>query len=155
MTDQESRKRQLGAVVRDRRKGLRLTQEEVAELGGPATATQRKIEAGAFGSLRLGTTWPLERVLGWRPGAIAGFLSNDAQATIEAAVEPNYDALRVNGELPAGVELPDVGPGEQHHRPALNIPEEVVRDMTSEQITELEARLVADAWKARREILGS
>ncbi len=152
--DSSDRRRALGAVIRARRKKLHLTQDEVAALGGPAAATQRKIEAGNFKTLRLGTTWPLERVLGWRPGAIDGFLSYPERDDIEAAIEPNYDALRVNGELPEDAEPPDVGGGEQHQRPALNIPEAVSKGMTDDQLAELEARLVAEGWKARREIMG-
>lgn len=145
---------ELGALVLARRKQLRLTQEDVAALAGPSTATQRKIEKGDFTTLRLGTTWPLERVFGWRPGAINGFLTNTSAAAIEAAVEPNYDALRVDGAIPPGTDPVAVSPAEQHGRPLLNMLEEVEKEMTPEQVREFEARLEADAWKARREIMG-
>ena len=155
MTTEEDRKRQLGALIRARRKHLHLTQDEVSELGGPAAATLRKIEAGKFGELRLGTTWPLERVLGWRPSAMSGFLMYADSDAIEAAIEPNYDAFRVGGVLPPGIatEVPVVPPG-QDHRPVLNIDADTYRDMAPGQIAEMEHRLNAEAWRARREILG-
>lgn len=153
--ERDDRRQRLGQLIRGRRKALHLTQDEVHELGGPAAATLRKIEAGQFGTLRLGTTWPLERVLGWRPGAINGFLSQTDRESIDAAVEPNYDALRVNGQIPRGVDLPDVSADVEDQRPSMNIPAEVTRGMSEEQLRELEARIVAEAWKARRDMLGA
>lgn len=78
---------------------------------------------------------------------------------LSGARRPRRDTLaKIEQALgwPSGraVELRDVGGGEQHQRPALNIPEAVSKGMSDEQLAELEARLVAEGWKARREILG-
>lgn len=63
-------------------------------------------------------------------------------ATLQAVL----DAL-TNGET-------GVVPGEESERPALNIPEAALEGLSAEQLAELEARLTAEAWRARREILG-
>jgi transcriptional regulator with XRE-family HTH domain len=48
----------------------------------------------------------------------------------------------------------DVVPTDEHQRPALNIDENAYRDLSPEQLSELEHRLNAEAWRARREMLG-
>lgn len=47
-----------------------------------------------------------------------------------------------------------VVPDDEDQRPALNIDENAYRDLSPEQLAELEHRLNAEAWRARREMLG-
>lgn len=77
-----------------------------------------------------------------------------AQAEKWYGLAPGNIQELLNGELPRYLEPTVGGPG-QAGRPALNILDEVKQGMTAEQVAELEARLVAEAWKARREIMGA
>lgn len=57
--------RLVGALVRDRRRFLRLRQEDLRARGGPSSATVRKVEGGA-GSAISDRTWSeIEDALGW------------------------------------------------------------------------------------------
>ena len=56
----------LAQQVRDRREELGLTQENLAALGGPSTATLRLIENAAARSYRAKTLRQLEAALGWQ-----------------------------------------------------------------------------------------
>lgn len=96
--DDKERRRALGNAVVARRKQLGLDQKEVHDLGGPSIATIRKIEGAKPGRPQLGTTWPLERVLGWRPGAINAFLEGITDELPEAALEPDYSTLKGQSE---------------------------------------------------------
>ena len=59
----------LGEQVRDRREELGLTQEDVAQKGGPSTATQREIERGKPMRKRPAIYRKLETVLRLREGS--------------------------------------------------------------------------------------
>lgn len=58
----------LAVAVQRRRARLGITQEEVASLGGPSSATVRKIEAAGDSSYRAKTLFELDDALGWRKG---------------------------------------------------------------------------------------
>lgn len=87
--------KRLAAAVKDRRTQMNLTQEEVAELGGPSIGSMRSIE-GAKASdadhYRPRTYGLLDRVLGWQPGtgrAIAeGAAVADAVPDFRTLTEP-------------------------------------------------------------------
>jgi transcriptional regulator with XRE-family HTH domain len=85
-------------------------------------------------------------------GNRAGY-SEETIRKIEAGIHVRPKTLQgVLGALDAGEA--GVVPGGQSGRPALNIPEAALEGLSAEQLAELEARLTAEAWRARREFLG-
>lgn len=118
-----------------------LTYDDIRRRGGPSAATMTKIVKGDGYAMSFDTARKLDAALGFVPGTVrmiaTGLWDLDR---IEERRKEERDRV--------------VGPSDQHQRPALNITPDVVKGMTAEQVTELEARLVAEAWKARREILG-
>ena len=74
----------LGQQVRDRREELGLTQEDVAQKGGPSTATQREIERGKPMRKRPAIYRKLETVLRLREGSAM-------QALLGGRIEPVED----------------------------------------------------------------
>lgn len=87
---------QLGEQVRSRRTELGLTQEELAERGGPSTPTLRAIENNRAGRLSPRLRRTLERALRWQAGSVDAILTGGA-ATVEAqpssVVAPELYAL--------------------------------------------------------------
>lgn len=67
----------LGQAVRDRRTKLHMTQEDVAQAGGPSDFTMSKIEQGDPGPYRRSTLAALERALQWKPGAVEAILAGE------------------------------------------------------------------------------
>lgn len=92
MTGDEHAQR-LGRLIRQRRKGLKLTQAAVQAADGPSTATLRLIEGGKHTDLRPGTAEPLERILKWRPGSIAAILKGGVPIEITPAPPPSHHWL--------------------------------------------------------------
>lgn len=105
MTEQELAI-QAGQWIRQRRKELRLSQDEIRALGGPSTATLRVLESGKAGTPQIGTTWTLERILGWRPGAIR--LAIEEGRRPEIAQEIDYMALRKQIQTGEPIDLSSV-----------------------------------------------
>lgn len=83
MTDHEELAARLGRLVRQRRKGLKLTQAAVQEADGPSTATLRLIEGGKHTDFRPSTSEPLERILRWDRGSIDSILKGGDPTPIE------------------------------------------------------------------------
>jgi predicted transcriptional regulator len=72
----------LATALRERRKALRLTQEELAEHAGIHTGTIKDYEAGKAYT-RMPKSWSaLERVLGWSPGSAQTVLEGGAPTVI-------------------------------------------------------------------------
>lgn len=65
----------LGVRVRAQRDALKLTQEDVQALGGPCTATLRRIENGHAKTLSRSKRRDLERALRWPPGRVDAILT--------------------------------------------------------------------------------
>ena len=88
----------LGDQIRERREELGLTQEDVAQKGGPSTATQREIERGKPMRKRPAIYRKLETVLRLREGsamqALLGGkidpLENDEAAPLRRPRRPRY-----------------------------------------------------------------
>ncbi len=64
-----------GRYIADRRAELRLTQEQVQELGGPSPASQRLIEAGKRESIQAASAGGYERALQWESGSLRAVLA--------------------------------------------------------------------------------
>ncbi|CAN7193450.1 helix-turn-helix transcriptional regulator [Knoellia sp. LjRoot47] len=69
MNDKEAWKT-IGNIVRWRRKQVGITQEQVAEYGGPGKTTMGKIENGRMEPFPAEAQQDLEKVLGWKFGRI-------------------------------------------------------------------------------------
>lgn len=85
----------LGRYVLARRKSMKLTQGEIADLGGPSTTTQSKIEMGEAGNVSRTTLQKLDKGLSWKEGSAARVLAGgkpEAIITWRALTEP--DELR-------------------------------------------------------------
>lgn len=67
-----------GKIVRKRRLGLGLTQDQVAMAGGPSDKRQTKIENGAPPAPSLTTLAKLDMALRWEPGSAAAAFNGDA-----------------------------------------------------------------------------
>jgi transcriptional regulator with XRE-family HTH domain len=81
----------LGTALRDRRKALRLTQEELAELAGVHVGTIKDYERGKSYK-RMPKSWiALERVLDWLPGSAKAILEGDEPTIVtgSAGTEPS------------------------------------------------------------------
>jgi transcriptional regulator with XRE-family HTH domain len=79
---------QLGTAVRDRRRELSLTQQEIAALAGIASSSWSEMERGAWVPQRDGTRIGIARSLGWEPVALNEFIGdrdNDQPITPGAA----------------------------------------------------------------------
>lgn len=100
----------LADAVRDRRRELRMTQEDVRARGGPSTATLRQIERGSALDYRSGTTEPLEDAIGWRRGSVDTVLRGG-----DPTISLGFQLGRVIPESPA--ELTPVPPAEGRPRP--------------------------------------
>jgi transcriptional regulator with XRE-family HTH domain len=91
----------LGVAVRQRRRELRLTQEEVRELGGPSTATVRLIEKGEPTDLRRGTVEQLEKALQWETGSVELIMLGEKPIPlVPESVRPSDDTSGVLASLP-------------------------------------------------------
>jgi hypothetical protein len=97
---------QAGQWIRQRRKELRLSQDEIRALGGPSTATLRVLETGKARDPQVGTTWTLERILGWRPGAIRSAITQGRRP--EIAQDVDYMALRKQIQTGEPIDLSSV-----------------------------------------------
>jgi transcriptional regulator with XRE-family HTH domain len=105
----------LATALRDRRKALRLTQEELADQAGVHTATVKDYEAGKTYT-RMPKSWAaLEHVLGWAPGS--------ARAVLEGG-EPTFNADPM-GEYP---------PGPDSHQPLSGLPASVLDQLTAGEV---------------------
>lgn len=89
----------LGAAIRTRRVELGFNQEEVKQLGGPSSATLRKIEGGQALQYRITTTRPLERVLRWHAGSIEAVLDGGSPTPEDIASAVRVDQAANNGAL--------------------------------------------------------
>lgn len=118
-----------------------LTYDDIQQLGGPSPATMTKIVKGDGYVMSRDTARKLDHALGVLPDTVR-LISTGA-----------WDLDRIE-ERRAEDQRRAVGRPGQYQRPALNIPDGVSKGMSEDQLAELEARLVAEAWKARREILG-
>lgn len=74
----------LGRAVVQRRTELGLSQEEVADSGGPSVASLRTIEHESAEAYRPKTLTSLDRALGWPVGTSAGLL---AAATVDGGAQ--------------------------------------------------------------------
>ena len=85
----------LGRYVKERREALRLTQQDVAALGGPSVATIRNIEAATNGSYRGRTYSQLEEVLKWTRGSVETVLSGGNPTPL---TDDSHEAAPVRGK---------------------------------------------------------
>lgn len=67
-----------GAVIRNRRGVLGLSQADVAAADGPGDVTLRRIERGYPGPYRAQSTAALDRILRWKPGTVQAILDGTA-----------------------------------------------------------------------------
>ncbi|MEU9516822.1 hypothetical protein [Micromonospora sp. NPDC048169] len=80
----------LGALVRQRRDELDMTQSQVQENGGPSPALIRSIESGRARTVSRSKRRDLERALGWRMGSIDDILEGGEPAPASEPVDiPN------------------------------------------------------------------
>lgn len=91
----------LGRYVKERRERLRLTQHDVASMGGPSVATVRNIEAAIHTSYRGKTFTQLEDVLGWERGSVNDILRGE---------EPRIREITPDHAKPAPVPDPPAAP---------------------------------------------
>lgn len=79
----DARWRELAAKVVARRLELGRTQQELADLGGPAVPTIRQVErAGVRGQLKRTTVDKFDRCLGWEPGSFERVMNGRGQPTV-------------------------------------------------------------------------
>ena len=100
---------QLGGWVRERRKQLGLTQEEVAAIAPMSDKTLRTVEAGKATGIRRPTRRALERALGWEPGSVDEAIDGGRQprpADGTAAAEDRLPGLPQVTEVPGAPEEP-------------------------------------------------
>lgn len=90
----------LGEMLRQRREKLGLTPDRVHRMGGPSVVTLRKMEQGEPIRRRLDTTFPLEQIYGWNPGAINGYLDYGTEPRVIR--EPGIDTPRL-ADIPTEV----------------------------------------------------
>lgn len=83
----------LGDRVRARRSQLRISQEEVAERGGPSSKTVYAIERGTEATLRPSTLRRLDEALGWSDGTSEKILAGEAGGDSDAAGDLDWAAL--------------------------------------------------------------
>lgn len=126
MTGDEDWQR-FGRVVVARRKRLGLTQDGLAERGGPSVATLRTLENGAAFQPRAGTLRALNDALGWPPASIQRLLYDD-------------DPERVAAEL---ISAPDRF-GSQSPRTVRTVPTDS-GEFTPEEARRFLARVIARA----------
>lgn len=123
----------VGQWVAERRKQLGLSRARVEKLGGPGTITQRSIEDGEPKPRRVDTTWPLERVLGWRPGDFRSALLQGRKP--QPAVEPDYSGDTNTVEVVA---------------PSRNLDEVADEDLLAEVARRMKRGAVAEPTPIRR-----
>lgn len=147
MTEQADWQR-LADAIKTRRRELRLTQEQVAEAGGPSTATIRLLESGHPGGYRGRTFADLERVLDWMPGSVESVLAGHGPLA--------------KGQLSAaGGQLSHYGVGEIQHDDeddsgvVLYLPAGSLEGLTQEQRQEVAAVAAAAAFERARKIRGN
>ena len=75
----------LGTEVRQRRTELGLTQEQVAERGGPSTPTLRTLENNRANRLSPRLRRSLERTLHWATGSVDAILAGHSPTPVEPA----------------------------------------------------------------------
>lgn len=109
-------KQLLGRMVRARRKHLGLSQEKIAEIGGPSTATLYLIESGQAPRMQRATIENLELVLDWPRGMIDKLLTDPPPSA-----EEQQQLTRLPSESETGSGL---GPGRAFLLPP-NMPENV------------------------------
>ena len=87
----------LGEAVRERRIDLGLTQEQLAERGGPSTPTLRAIENNRAGRLSPRLRRSLERTLQWSAGSVDQVLAGQDATVVEpvttTAIGPGFYLL--------------------------------------------------------------
>lgn len=118
MTNRTSWKR-LGAIAKQRRERLGLTQEEVAGAGGPSTATLRNIESALADSYRAKTLYALDEALGWTRGTAVGIAEGEAPwFSLMTFDDFLKSAVRdVSSQVARGEDFPVVGPTSDAARP--------------------------------------
>ncbi|WP_430336150.1 hypothetical protein [Rhodococcus sp. ACT016] len=72
-----------GRIVRKRRLGLGMTQDQVTLAGGPSDKRQTKIEHGTPPAASLTTLAKLDQALRWEPGSAAAALNGGTPTPIE------------------------------------------------------------------------
>lgn len=77
----------LATLVKDRRRALSLTQDEIKPAGGPSAATVRNIENATQDSYKPWVLSSLERALGWEAGSIASILTGGEPTPYEDAAD--------------------------------------------------------------------
>lgn len=82
----------LARYALQRRRDLRLSQQEVADRGGPSVATTRVIETGRTGNLRPRKANELDRALAWKLGTTFGLLHGEISEPVEADPEHRGDS---------------------------------------------------------------
>ena len=80
----EQNARRLAEAVLARRAALGLSQEDVADRGGPSTTTQTKVEAGRGAGIRGRTARDLEDALQWKRGSIDELLAGRDAKPVDA-----------------------------------------------------------------------
>lgn len=101
--------RAVGRVIRQRRRWIGLSQEDLAQYGGPGKTTVGKIENGRMEPFTISAQQQVERVLGWPLGTIRSMhrlipeFGDDDQwwADLVEATPPDLAALKVTGSGPA------------------------------------------------------
>ncbi|CDO11488.1 transcriptional regulator [Mycolicibacterium cosmeticum] len=87
----------LGEAVRERRIALGLTQEQLADRGGPSTPTLRAIENNRAGRLSPRLRRSLERTLQWSAGSVDEVLAGQDATVLEpvttTAIGPGFYLL--------------------------------------------------------------
>jgi transcriptional regulator with XRE-family HTH domain len=99
----------LGEAVRARRAQLKMTQQDVAQRGGPSDVTLSQIEQGVPRSYQQRTVITLERALRLKPGAVEAILAGE---DLEAWIDPTVllvDGVSTLRGAPPGETLP-LGP---------------------------------------------
>lgn len=106
-------RQRLSRHVRTRRQELGLSQQEVADRGGPSAATLYKIEAGVATSMQRGTKERLDIILGWTMGSTDMIMrGGDPHAEVEAVRRVNQ------GAEPGSASAPVAAPAALTERPS-------------------------------------
>lgn len=78
----------LAEAVKAEREDQGLTQEQIANMGGPSTATMRLIEGAMQAGYRARTLVSLERALGWPRGRVRRILRHEGEPEVAVTAAP-------------------------------------------------------------------
>ena len=95
----------LGRVARRERERRALTQAEVADMGGPSTATQRKVENALVDRIAKKSAADYDRAFGWVPGDAWAILNGELDEPRYASAVEDRLATRIEQAEPRGVLL--------------------------------------------------